>query len=280
MGEVIDPDTGEVLVPSDRMMEAEDAKLLETRHWIQKNFRDGDQCEFDPAKADTKPVVMIRTVLTCKAHSGVCAKCYGMNLATSQPVGPGEAVGIIAAQSIGEPGTQLTMTDPYVGRLSFFRVYSGTLTTGSAVLNSTKNVKERIGRILQMHANHREDIDQVYSGDIEAAVGLKNTTTGDTLCDEKNPIILESMVLEDGLHCLPAELKILNTGETSEALVTLREGKYHQVKRMLAARGKPVCYLCRIQMGNLTLDSALSPGAYRFLTPAEVEDCRNNRRDS
>ena len=85
------------------------------------------------------------------------------------------------------------MTDPYVGRLSFFRVYSGHLTTGSSVLNSTKNVKERIGRILQMHANHREDIEEVYSGDIEAAVGLKNTTTGDTLCDEKNPIILESM---------------------------------------------------------------------------------------
>ena len=85
------------------------------------------------------------------------------------------------------------MTDPYVGRLSFFRVYSGHLTTGSTVLNSTKNVKERIGRILQMHANHREDIEEVYSGDIEAAVGLKNTTTGDTLCDEKAPIILESM---------------------------------------------------------------------------------------
>ena len=85
------------------------------------------------------------------------------------------------------------MTDPYVGRLSFFRVYSGHLTTGSSVLNSTKNVKERIGRILQMHANHREDIEEVYSGDIEAAVGLKNTTTGDTLCDEKHPIILESM---------------------------------------------------------------------------------------
>ena len=79
------------------------------------------------------------------------------------------------------------MTDPYVGRLSFFRVYSGHLTTGSSVLNSTKNVKERIGRILQMHANHREDIEEVYSGDIEAAVGLKNTTTGDTLCDEKAP---------------------------------------------------------------------------------------------
>ena len=85
------------------------------------------------------------------------------------------------------------MTDPYVGRLSFFRVYSGHLTTGSSVLNSTKNVKERIGRILQMHANHREDIEEVFSGDIEAAVGLKNTTTGDTLCDEKAPIILESM---------------------------------------------------------------------------------------
>ena len=85
------------------------------------------------------------------------------------------------------------MTDPYVGRLSFFRVYSGHLTTGSTVLNSTKNIKERIGRILQMHANHREDIEEVYSGDIEAAVGLKNTTTGDTLCDEKHPIILESM---------------------------------------------------------------------------------------
>ena len=84
-------------------------------------------------------------------------------------------------------------TDPYVGRLSFIRVYSGVLNTGSAVLNSTKNQKERIGRILQMHANHREDIETVYSGDIAAVVGLKNTTTGDTLCDEKHPVILESM---------------------------------------------------------------------------------------
>ena len=84
-------------------------------------------------------------------------------------------------------------TDPYVGRLSFIRVYSGVLNTGSAVLNSTKGQRERIGRILQMHANHREDIDTVYSGDIAAVVGLKNSTTGDTLCDEKAPIILESM---------------------------------------------------------------------------------------
>ncbi len=84
-------------------------------------------------------------------------------------------------------------TDPFVGRLSYVRVYSGTLNTGSTVLNSTKKQKERIGRILQMHANHREDIETVYSGDIAAVIGLKNSTTGDTLCDEKHPIILESM---------------------------------------------------------------------------------------
>ena len=84
-------------------------------------------------------------------------------------------------------------TDPYVGKLCFFRVYSGTLSSGSTVLNSTKGNRERMGRILRMHANHREDIDMVYSGDIAAAVGLKNTTTGDTLCDMDHPIILESM---------------------------------------------------------------------------------------
>ena len=88
-------------------------------------------------------------------------------------------------------------TDPYVGKLCFFRVYSGTLTAGSTVYNSVKDDDERMGRILQMHANHREDIDCVYAGDIAAAVGLKNTTTGDTLCDEKYPIILESMKFPD-----------------------------------------------------------------------------------
>ena len=85
------------------------------------------------------------------------------------------------------------MTDPFVGKLCFMRVYSGSIQTGSTVYNSNKDDKERLGRILQMHANNRQDIDCVYSGDIAAAVGLKNTTTGDTLCDEKNPIILESM---------------------------------------------------------------------------------------
>ena len=99
------------------------------------------------------------------------------------------------------------MTDPYVGKLTFFRVYSGTLKSGSYVLNSTKGKRERIGRILQMHANHREEISEVYAGDIAAGVGLKDTTTGDTLCDEKSPIILESMVFPEPVIRLSVEPK-------------------------------------------------------------------------
>lgn len=89
------------------------------------------------------------------------------------------------------------MTDPFVGRLTFFRVYSGKAASGSYVLNATKNTRERFSRIVQMHANHRNEVTEVYSGDIAAAVGLKSTTTGDTLCDEKNPIILESMIFPE-----------------------------------------------------------------------------------
>ena len=99
------------------------------------------------------------------------------------------------------------MTDPYVGKLAFFRVYSGTLESGSYVYNSTKDKRERIGRILQMHANHRQEIEKVYAGDIAAAVGLKDTTTGDTLCDEKAPIILESMVFPDPVISVAVEPK-------------------------------------------------------------------------
>ena len=99
------------------------------------------------------------------------------------------------------------MTDPFVGRLTFFRVYSGKLSSGSYVLNSTKEVKERIGRILQMHANDRTEISEVFTGDIAAAVGLKNTTTGDTLCDEKKPIILESIEVPDPVIELAIEPK-------------------------------------------------------------------------
>ncbi|MDR1775906.1 MAG: elongation factor G [Actinomycetes bacterium] len=99
------------------------------------------------------------------------------------------------------------MTDPFVGKLTYFRVYSGKLDSGSYVLNSTKNNKERIGRLLQMHANHREDMDFAAAGDIVAAVGLKNTTTGDTLCDEKAPIQLESMVFPDPVIDIAIEPK-------------------------------------------------------------------------
>ena len=103
---------------------------------------------------------------------------------------------VLRHPSDSEPFTALAFkiaTDPFVGRLTFFRVYSGTLKSGSYVLNSTKNVKERIGRILLMHANHREEIPEIYAGEIGAAVGLKNTTTADTLCDEKNPVIMKGM---------------------------------------------------------------------------------------
>ena len=112
--------------------------------------------------------------------------------------------------SDNEPFTALAfkiMTDPYVGRLSFFRVYSGVLKSGSYVLNSTKGEKERIGRILQMHANQRKEITEVYTGEIAAAVGLKNTTTADTLCDEKNPCIMKGMEFPDPVIDIAIEPK-------------------------------------------------------------------------
>jgi len=102
------------------------------------------------------------------------------------------------------------MSDPYVGKLTFFRVYSGILNSGSYVLNATKGKRERIGRILQMHANHREEISEVYAGDIAAAVGLKDTTTGDTLCDEKHPVILESMNFPEPVIEIAIEPKTKN----------------------------------------------------------------------
>ena len=99
------------------------------------------------------------------------------------------------------------MTDPFVGKLTFFRVYSGTLKSGSYVQNSTKGKRERIGRILQMHANSREEISEVYSGDIASAVGLKDTSTGDTLCDEKHLVILESMEFPEPVISVAIEPK-------------------------------------------------------------------------
>ena len=116
------------------------------------------------------------------------------------------------------------MTDPFVGKLAFFRVYSGTLNSGSYILNATKDKKERVGRILQMHANSRTEIDKVYSGDIAAAVGLKITTTGDTICDEQHPVILESMEFPEPVIELAIEPKTKNDqGKMGEALAKLAE---------------------------------------------------------
>ncbi|MGL5270696.1 MAG: elongation factor G [Selenomonadaceae bacterium] len=132
------------------------------------------------------------------------------DIAAIKGVNPDDGVEDSRPSSDSEPFSALAfkiMTDPYVGKLAFFRVYSGTLSSGSYVYNSTKGKKERIGRILQMHANHREEITEVYSGDIAAAVGLKDTTTGDTLCDENAPIILESMVFPDPVISVAVEPK-------------------------------------------------------------------------
>ena len=134
---------------------------------------------------------------------------------------------VLRHASDSEPFSALAfkiMTDPFVGRLSFFRVYSGTLKSGSYVLNANKGVKERIGRILQMHANNRTEISEVYAGDIAAAVGLKNTTTGDTLCDEKHPVILEKMVIPEPVISIAIEPKSKGDQEKmSTALQKLAE---------------------------------------------------------
>ncbi len=134
---------------------------------------------------------------------------------------------IVRHSSDEEPFAALAfkiMTDPFVGKLAFFRVYSGTLNSGSYVLNATKDKKERVGRILQMHANKRQELDKVYSGDIAAAVGFKNTTTGDTICDEQHPVILESMEFPEPVIDIAIEPKTkAGQGKMSEALAKLAE---------------------------------------------------------
>ena len=134
---------------------------------------------------------------------------------------------IVRHSSDDEPFSALAfkiMADPFVGKLAFFRVYSGTMNAGSYVLNATKDKKERVGRILQMHANKRAELDKVYSGDIAAAVGFKFTTTGDTICDEQNPVILESMEFPEPVIELAIEPKTkAGQGKMSEALAKLAE---------------------------------------------------------
>ncbi len=134
---------------------------------------------------------------------------------------------VVRHSSDEEPFSALAfkiMSDPFVGKLAYFRVYSGSINSGSYVLNSTKDKKERVGRLLQMHANKRQEIDKVYSGDIAAAVGFKLTTTGDTICDEQHPVILESMVFPEPVIDIAIEPKTKNDqGKMGEALAKLAE---------------------------------------------------------
>ena len=202
-------------IPADMKDKAEEYRqaLLEAvaetdEELMEKFFEEGDLSEADIKKAIRKATIANEMVpVLCGSsykNKGVQNMLDAVIEFMPSPLDVPPIKGIIPRteeeavrhSSDDEPFAALAfkiMTDPFVGKLAFFRVYSGTLNSGSHVYNSVKDNKERIGRILQMHANHREDIETVYAGDIAAAVGLKNTTTGDTLCDEKNPIILESM---------------------------------------------------------------------------------------
>ena len=183
--------------------------IAESDEELTMKFLEGEEISVEELKAALR-----RAVIACKLTPVICGSAYknkGVQMMLDAVVDympaptdvkPISGINPLTEQedfrpsSDGEPFSALAfkiMADPFVGKLCFFRVYSGSLDAGSYVYNATKGKKERIGRILQMHANHREEIEKVYSGDIAAAVGLKDTTTGDTLCDEKSPIILESM---------------------------------------------------------------------------------------
>ena len=207
---------GEEEIPADMLEKAEEyrAKLLEAvaetdEEIMEKFFEDPDSITADELKKAIRKATINNEIVpmlcgTSYRNKGVQLLLDAIIEYMPSPVDVPNIKGVIPGtdeeserpSSDDAPFAALAFkiaTDPFVGKLCFFRVYSGSIQSGSYVLNACKNNKERLGRILQMHANHREDIDVVYSGDIAAAVGLKNTTTGDTLCDEKNPIILESM---------------------------------------------------------------------------------------
>ena len=231
LGKVAD----EVAIPDDMKDLAEEyrEKLLEACSEQDDEFMEKYLGGEDITEEDIKKVIRKATV-TCNMVPVVCGTSYRnkgvqplldavvdyMPAPTDIPpikgVNPDTGEEDHRPSSDEEPFSALAfkiMTDPYVGKLAFFRVYSGILESGSYVYNSTKGKKERIGRILQMHANNRKEIDKVYSGDIAAAVGLKDTTTGDTLCDENKQIILESMVFPDPVISVAVEPATKNDQE-------------------------------------------------------------------
>ncbi len=203
----------------EKMVEA----IAETDDVLMEKYLEGQEIGADELKAGLR-----RATLAVKIVPVLCGSSFKnkgvqplldavvdylpapTDLPPTRGTDPQSGAEVIRGVSDGEPFSALAfkiMADPYVGKLAFFRVYSGTLTAGSYVYNSTKQRKERIGRILQMHANHREDINEVSTGDIAAAVGLKDTTTGDTLCDEKKPIVLESMQFPEPVIYIAIEPK-------------------------------------------------------------------------
>ncbi|WP_337861290.1 elongation factor G [Mitsuokella jalaludinii] len=225
----------EVAIPDDMKDQAADSReiLLEALSELDDDFMEkylgGEEITEDEIKA-----VIRKGTVSCKLCPVTCGTSYRnkgvqplldaivdyMPAPTDIPpiagINPETGEEDHRPSSDDEPFAALAfkiMTDPYVGKLAFFRVYSGILDGGSYVYNSTKGKKERIGRILQMHANNRKEIDRVYSGDIAAAVGLKDTTTGDTLCDEEHPIILESMVFPDPVISVAVEPSTKNDQE-------------------------------------------------------------------
>ena len=211
---------GEEEIPADMLEKAEEyrAKMIEAiaetdEAIMEKYFEDPDSLTVDELKLALRKATINNEIVpmlcgTSYRNKGVQLLLDAIIEYMPAPVDVPNIKGVIPdtdkeeerPSSDDEPFAALAFkiaTDPFVGKICYFRVYSGVVNSGSYVLNACKGNKERMGRILQMHANHREDIDTVYSGDIAAAVGLKNTTTGDTLCDEKHPIILESMEFPD-----------------------------------------------------------------------------------
>ncbi|WP_294521633.1 elongation factor G [uncultured Anaerovibrio sp.] len=231
LGKVAD----EVEIPADMKDQAEEyrEKLMEALSDLDDDFAmkylEGEEISEEEIKA-----VIRKATIACKMCPVTCGTSYRnrgvqpmldavvdfmpapVDIAAIKGVNPDTGEEDERPSSDKEPFSALAfkiMADPYVGKLAFFRVYSGTLSSGSYVFNSTKGKKERIGRILQMHANNRKELDIVYSGDIAAAVGLKDTTTGDTLCDENHPIILESMEFPDPVISVAVEPKTKNDQE-------------------------------------------------------------------
>ena len=232
-------------IPADMQEEAEDYRqkmiesICETDDELIDQYLGGEEPSTDALKAALRKATIAGTIIpvlcgTAYRNKGVQKLLDAVIEYLPAPTDVADIKGtdldgneVHRKSSDEEPFAALAfkiMADPFVGKLAFFRVYSGTMNTGSYILNATKNKKERVGRILQMHANKRMELDKVYSGDIAAAVGLKYTTTGDTICDEQHPVILESMEFPEPVIDIAIEPKTkAGQDKMGEALAKLAE---------------------------------------------------------